>query len=97
MASATRGRDNDLIRNKGCSCLVIAAMRSLVNLSESFNNSLATSGCLSCSNCQFFSLSTHATVSFSAHTLAVRAVSEKNGSSPQVVPSRRQNLVSTDS
>lgn len=97
MASATRGRDNDLIRNKGCSCLVIAAMRSLVNLSESFNNSLATSGCLSCSNCQFFSLSTHATVSFSAYTLAVRAVSEKNGSSPQVVPSRRQNLASTDS
>lgn len=50
----------------GYSCLVIAAIRSLVSLSESFNNSLATSGCLSCSNRQFFSLSTHATVFFSA-------------------------------
>lgn len=81
---------------RGCSCLVIAAIRSLVSLSESFNNSLATSGCLSCSNCQFFSLSTHATVYFSAYTLAVRTVSEKNGNSPQVVPIHRQNLTSTN-
>jgi len=65
---------------------VIVFILSLVNFNPIFNNSVATSGNFSSRSLHLDFVNSHTMLSFSAITVPERSVSEKNGSSPQVVP-----------
>lgn len=67
---------------------VMAFILSLVNFRQIFNNSVASSGFFCCISKNLSLLRSQATLSCSAATVPVRSVSEKKGSSPQVVPGR---------